>query len=102
MSDFYNTRKVTTRKPHRCAQCSHIIPAGTKCFYSSGVFEGDFMSDYEHLDCHAAWLVLEAESLRFEAYAPFLIEDVQQEWAPILAKDFPSVHARLFQKGETP
>ena len=102
MGDFLTERKLRTRKPHRCAQCGKMMDAGQMCFRYSGVFEGDFFSHYEHTDCRKAFLVLQADALEYEGAARFLIEDVQQEWAPILAKDFPSVHARLFQKEETP
>lgn len=102
MSDFFTERKLRARKSHRCAQCGKLVDAGQTCFRYSGVFEGDFFSSYEHTDCREAFLVLQADELKYCGMAPSLIDDVQQEWAPILAKDFPSVHARLFQKAPTP
>jgi len=44
MSEFMNSKTVTTRKPFRCEGCYEKYPAGTRAESVSGRFEGDFLS----------------------------------------------------------
>ena len=57
MSDFQNHKDIKrTRKDHRCYLCFLIIPKGSACSYSSGVYEGDFYSHYDHHECMKLWM----------------------------------------------
>ena len=49
--EFYKTKTVKCRKPHKCALCSIEIKAGEKSIYFSGKWEGNFDSGYECLNC---------------------------------------------------
>lgn len=52
---FNSSRQIkSTRKPHRCEWCSQIIEEGSPASYASGVWEGDFYSQYFHGECSAA------------------------------------------------
>ena len=95
--DFFNSKTVVPRKEHFCEHCGKKISAGERCRYSSGLYEGDFMSYYEHEDCRAAWLEVAAEILRDDNFAPFLrdMEDLTDS-RPFLAEKYPAVAARLW------
>jgi len=44
---FWESKKIKkTRKLHRCAYCSGIIPIGSKCNNEVGTYEGDFDNYY--------------------------------------------------------
>ena len=45
---------VKVRKYHTCAWCGQLIMKNEKAQYRVGVFEGDFGTDYMHLECAAA------------------------------------------------
>lgn len=94
---FFNSKTVTTRRPHTCEQCRRSIPAGESCEYGAGLFEGNFMSYYEHTDCREAWQEVQREALSDEGYAPFLAdEDDLNEAKPFLTEKYPAVAARLW------
>lgn len=95
--EFFNTKVVTTRKPHRCEQCHRSIAAGERCFYGAGLFDGHFMSYYEHEDCRAAWSEVMADVLRDDDVAPFLADyDYLGESRNLLSGKYPAVAARLW------
>ena len=53
---FQRTRAINNpRKPHRCAHCGSMIPAGVPHLMESGVWEGDFYAHRAHHDCEALW-----------------------------------------------
>lgn len=56
MGGFTNSRRVTTRKPHRCWWCNTMIPAGESAIVSSGVYEDHFFRAYTHPECDQACL----------------------------------------------
>ena len=94
---FFNSKTVVPRKPHSCEQCGKQIIAGERCHYSSGLYDGDFMSYYEHEDCRAAWLDVERETLRWDDAAPFLRDsEGLAESRPFLIEKYPAVAARLW------
>jgi len=95
--DFFNTKVVTTRKSHHCEQCHQPIAVGERCSYGAGLFEGHFMSYYEHEDCRAAWLEVVADVLRDDDAAPFLADyDDLSESRGLLSDKYPAVAARLW------
>lgn len=51
----FRSKTVVTRKPHRCIFCWAGIPAGERCWYWSGVYDGDFQSSYGHAECQEAF-----------------------------------------------
>ena len=51
-----SNKEVKCRKPHVCGWCGTRIPAGEGAQYRAYRFEGDFVSDYMHLDCYEAML----------------------------------------------
>lgn len=51
MSDFWNRKKVKTKKPHHCEYCGRSIPIGTVAQRTTGKFEGDWMNWYACLFC---------------------------------------------------
>lgn len=44
-----------TRKSRSCEWCAQEIPAGSKAFHRSYIFEGDFNSAYMHPECKNAY-----------------------------------------------
>jgi hypothetical protein len=42
-----------SRKPHRCFECYHEIPAGTVCDYQTNAYDGRAYTLYSHQDCNA-------------------------------------------------
>lgn len=45
--EFCNTKKVTTRKDHKCAYCNRVIPAKSKNIYNwNGKYEGRMVNAY--------------------------------------------------------
>jgi hypothetical protein len=55
--DFFDSKKVKTRKVHKCQLCNRLIPKGTENVeYWGGMFDGEFQHSYvcwwcyEHLD----------------------------------------------------
>lgn len=46
--------EVTVRKQHRCGWCSESITKGERARYRTYVFDGDFTSDWMHLECYSA------------------------------------------------
>lgn len=92
-----NVRKVqSSRKEHHCEQCRGLIAIGDPCSYFSGVFEGDFVSYREHIDCREAWNA-HAEHvghLDDGDGLPFFLDDDDRDDA-WLAEHWPDVAARL-------
>lgn len=92
-----NVRKVkASRKEHRCEQCNGVIGIGEPCSYFSGVFEGEFTSYREHIDCREAWNG-HAEHVGHEDDGdglPFFLDDESRDDA-WLAEHWPDVAARL-------
>ncbi|MGE5437503.1 MAG: hypothetical protein ACM3O3_09780 [Syntrophothermus sp.] len=43
---FWRNKIVKTRKDHKCAFCSSVIPKGFNAEYNCGLYEGDFHSFY--------------------------------------------------------
>ena len=44
-----------TQKAHGCCHCLSDIPSGSPCVKQSGVWDGEFYSEYSHHDCRALW-----------------------------------------------
>jgi hypothetical protein len=42
MSEFYQERTVTARKPHVCCECGRVIPAKEKYQRAVGVWDGEW------------------------------------------------------------
>lgn len=56
MSDCnFDSKFVVTRKLHRCQMCWSCIPVGENCFFSKGVYDGDFQVSYMHRECYDSW-----------------------------------------------
>jgi hypothetical protein len=54
MSDFYSSRPVKARKPHRCWMCHEPIEPGAIYVREAGVSDGDFWQNDYHAAC--MWL----------------------------------------------
>ena len=55
MSDYYLRDKIVKcRKRHRCAWCGQWINDGESAFYRVYRFDGEFLTDYQHPECHEA------------------------------------------------
>ncbi len=46
MNNFIQSKKVETRKEHRCLGCERDYPKGSQMEIVSGMFEGDFFRYY--------------------------------------------------------
>lgn len=53
MSDFWNTKDVVTKKPHRCEGCLKEFPAGSKLEYNAGKWNGEMNSYYLCSPCRS-------------------------------------------------
>jgi hypothetical protein len=60
---FYSSKKVTTRKKHRCTGCIREFPPGTNMEKYAGFFEGEFVHGYTCTTCQS---ILEYFRDRFE------------------------------------
>lgn len=49
-------KDVKCRKVHRCVWCGEQINVGDNAHYRSGIYEGEFFSDYWHPECHEAMM----------------------------------------------
>ena len=99
--DFHTHRIVAARKQHRCEHCGKPIEVGEKHRRSAQVWDGDFSSYREHIECFAAW-----NELNFSRHlkdrdpcegAPFLRDDddfypEDRQW---MREVYPAVAARL-------
>lgn len=47
-------KTVKTRKAHRCTWCGEQINVGASAQYRTGVWDGDFFSEYYHPECYDA------------------------------------------------
>ena len=45
---------VECRKFHLCVWCGEEIQNGEKAYYRVYIFDGEFMTDYLHIECHDA------------------------------------------------
>lgn len=56
--EFFSSRWVVARKPHRCCECGGDIPKGEFHGYFSGKWDGDLNSYRQHIECEDAcrWL----------------------------------------------
>ena len=63
-ADIYDQTYVKTRKPHRCAGCRKIIPAGSRMSYSRCLFDGHWSNWYECEDCRRMILSIAAEEIQ--------------------------------------
>jgi hypothetical protein len=53
MTDLQN-KPVKTRKNHWCEWCGERIDSGQQAQYRAYVFDGDFISSWQHPECFAA------------------------------------------------
>ena len=49
-----HNKTVITRKKHRCGWCGELINISDQAQYRAYVFDGDFISEWQHPECHAA------------------------------------------------
>lgn len=54
------------RKKHRCGWCGEWIEAGDPAHYRSGIYEGDFFTEYMHPGCWNALLHSDLYDKEFE------------------------------------
>lgn len=98
MTDFHTHQIVTGRKPHICEHCRREIAIGEQHRKCAQVWEGDFHSYREHLDCHEAWneLNFDLRDIYPTEGAPFLSDDNHEEddraW---MREKYPAVAERL-------
>lgn len=71
MSTNLTDKFVICRKDHKCDWCGQGMAAGEKAHYSSGVFDGDFYSGHQHLECHKAILDSDDWHMNTEGYQPY-------------------------------
>jgi hypothetical protein len=50
MSDL-QSKQVNTRKHHRCEWCDELIRVGSKAQYRAYIFDGEFISSWQHPEC---------------------------------------------------
>lgn len=62
MSDFGKELIRKARKDHVCSQCFLRIPKLYKYKYSSGLWDGSFYTDKQHVECHRSWVKLNSHS----------------------------------------
>lgn len=49
--EFYDERRVTARKRHRCVECSREISAGSVYVRCCIKFDGHFSEEKQHVEC---------------------------------------------------
>ena len=54
MSEFFQDREHTARKPHTCEWCGETIEQGERYIYCAGVYYGDFFAYKMHQECRQA------------------------------------------------
>ena len=54
MSYYFKDDIVTAKVRHRCAWCSEWCEVGEKRHNRAYRFDGEFQSDFLHLECHEA------------------------------------------------
>jgi hypothetical protein len=56
MTDATLTVKTvkSCRKNHDCTWCGERVPVGSAAVYRSGKYQGDFYTEYWHIECWAA------------------------------------------------
>ena len=62
MGDFYDERRVTARKEHRCFHCGGEIPIGLRYVYICGVYCSDFFIVKSHVNCNDLLQIILDES----------------------------------------
>jgi len=50
--DSLQDKKVICRKNHQCGWCGETIKSGDKAQYRAYVYNGDFVSEWEHPECY--------------------------------------------------
>ena len=63
-SEFFNSKTVRTRKPHRCSGCNKVIPTGSQAEYCAGKYDRDFFSYYACENCQRLIESIAAQELR--------------------------------------
>jgi hypothetical protein len=52
MSNFQSSTTIKrTRNRHTCQHCGRLIEIGAAASKTAGIYEGDFYSDYSHVEC---------------------------------------------------
>ena len=54
--DSLKNKEVSARKPHVCEWCGEKIDIGERTQYRVYVFQGDFVTGYQHTECYEAML----------------------------------------------
>lgn len=73
-----------TRKPHRCAYCNELIPAGSSATKEHGIFEREPFTRYccngckPHVDDFWRWADYECGNLA-EAFGWFMVESGRRQ-----------------------
>lgn len=97
MSDFINRKIVRAQKPHTCQQCGKEISKGVEYSRAAGNVDGVFFTSEIHLDCLAAYQgILSAFEYLQDGMPDFQWHDWQQNEKAWLARNFPSVHSKIF------
>jgi hypothetical protein len=96
MSDFWTESTVkAVRKPHRCEDCRKLIEVGSPASHTAGVYDGDFFSNYSHVECRAAALDYHCVADLTSDEWPWLHElDEVEDWKWLIA-EHPIVAERM-------
>ncbi len=100
--DFHHTRDIkSTRKVHVCEQCDRPISFGSAARSAAGVFEGNFYTQYLHIECDdAARAFAELNDMWGEDWPWFRqMDDSEFDHHAWLLEHHPIVAARLGLKG---
>ncbi len=47
-----------TQRPHRCSWCGDLVPIGGNGIRRTYKFDGDFVCDFMHMECHRAMIAM--------------------------------------------
>ncbi len=59
--EVYTMKTPIARKAHKCCECGILIKPGEKYVVCSGVWDGEFSSYKQHLECKEACVVIRDE-----------------------------------------
>ncbi len=91
MTDFHSQSEHVARKDHQCDFCSTTIKKGERYSNSTGVFEGDFFTWKEHLDCRAALLEYMKLTGTYSFEPLSNMEDEDRAW---IKQEYPAIFER--------
>lgn len=86
MNHTFTYKLVTTRKPHRCANCGLKLPTGTKAYSWDAIFDGEFGHGYNCVACNDD--MQKNRDDYEEGHAYFDWEEADGEWQHLFVANY--------------